>query len=278
MIEINENLIRDLYKKMEKELEKNLKEMNTYKIREINCLIARLEGREELPPDMDPEQFLIRFNEKFGLDLQPMPVEAKQPSAERKKAGQASWKVWFAMVVVIIVVLVGIGNTASVMAVDKSLWQIIKETTHGVYYRTLDAGENLMEESVSESYEKYSDWEALKQSVERNILFPKYIPDGLELKVIEKNIFENCEKIMAHYQGEDIQLTILCEYYTIKGDFFKNKGGNETLNERREIGERNVSISIDEDIHIIFAEDDAIYIIDTNLALEEAEKVVENME
>lgn len=129
----NENLIQELYKEMEEELERDPEVMDTYKIRDINRLIVRLEGREELPLDMGPEQFLSRFNKKFGLDLQPMPVEPKQSSTERKKAGQISWKVRLAMAAVIIAVLAGIGNRASIMAADKSLCQIIKGTTHSVF-------------------------------------------------------------------------------------------------------------------------------------------------
>ena len=82
---------------------------------------------------------------------------------------------------------------------------------------------------------------------------------------------------MAYYQNGDIQLNISCEYYIINGDIFKNKGGNEVLGQQRQIGDRNVYISTEDDINIIFAEDDIIYTIDTNLDLSEAEKIVENL-
>ncbi len=273
----NENLIRELYKEMEEELEKAPEVMDTYKIKYINLLIAKLEGREELPPDMEPERFLERFNERFGLDLSLEPSDSETAVKRPKKASRISWKGRIAVTAAIIVVMAGIGNTASVMAVDKSLWQIIRETTHGVYFHTMGSRENVMEEGVSEYYEIYSDWESLKESLERRVLVPEYIPDGLVLELIEKNIFENSEEIMAYYQNGDIQLNISCEYYIINGDIFKNKGGNEVLGQQRQIGDRNVYISTEDDINIIFAEDDIIYTIDTNLDLSEAEKIVENL-
>ncbi|MEH2959797.1 DUF4367 domain-containing protein [Candidatus Merdisoma sp. JLR.KK006] len=273
----NENLIRELYKEMEEELEKAPEVMDTYKIKYINLLIAKLEGREELPPDMEPERFLERFNERFGLDLSLEPSDSETAVKRAKKASRISWKGRIAVTAAIIVVMAGIGNTASVMAVDKSLWQIIRETTHGVYFHTMGSRENVMEEGVSEYYKIYSDWESLKESLERRVLVPEYIPDGLVLELIEKNIFENSEEIMAYYQNGDIQLNISCEYYIINGDIFKNKGGNEVLGQQRQIGDRNVYISTEDDINIIFAEDDIIYTIDTNLDLSEAEKIVENL-
>lgn len=273
----NENLIRELYKEMEGELEKAPEVMDTYKIKYINLLIAKLEGREELPPDMEPERFLERFNERFGLNLSLEPSDSETAVKRPKKASRISWKGRIAVTAAIIAVMAGIGNTASVMAVDKSLWQIIRETTHGVYFHTMGSRENVMEEGVSEYYEIYSDWESLKESLERRVLVPKYIPDGLVLELIEKNIFENSEEIMAYYQNGDIQLNISCEYYIINGDIFKNKGGNEVLGQQRRIGDRNVYISTEDDINIIFMEDDIIYTIDTNLELSEAEKVVENL-
>ena len=273
----HENLIRELYKEMEEELEKAPEVMDTYKIKYINLLIAKLEGREELPPDMEPERFLERFNERFGLDLSLEPSDSETAVKRPKKASRISWKGRIAVTAAIIVVMAGIGNTASVMAVDKSLWQIIRETTHGVYFHTMGSRENVMEEGVSEYYEIYSDWESLKESLERRVLVPEYIPDGLVLELIEKNIFENSEEIMAYYQNGDIQLNISCEYYIINGDIFKNKGGNEVLGQQRQIGDRNVYISTEDDINIIFAEDDIIYTIDTNLDLSEAEKIVENL-
>lgn len=273
----NENLIRELYKEMEEELEKAPEVMDTYKIKYINLLIAKLEGREELPPDMESERFLERFNERFGLDLSLEPSDSETAVKRPKKASRISWKGRIAVTAAIIVVMAGIGNTASVMAVDKSLWQIIKETTHGVYFHTMGSRENVMEEGVSEYYEIYSDWESLKESLERRVLVPEYIPDGLVLELIEKNIFENSEEIMAYYQNGDIQLNISCEYYIINGDIFKNKGGNEVLGQQRQIGDRNVYISTEDDINIIFAENDIIYTIDTNLDLSEAEKIVENL-
>lgn len=273
----NENLIRELYKEMEEELEKAPEVMDTYKIKYINLLIAKLEGREELPPDMEPERFLERFNERFGLDLSLEPSDSETAVKRPKKASRISWKGRIAVTAAIIVVMAGIGNTASVMAVDKSLWQIIRETTHGVYFHTMGSRENVMEEGVSEYYEIYSDWESLKESLERRVLVPEYIPDGLVLELIEKNIFENSEEIMAYYQNGDIQLNISCEYYIINGDIFKNKGGNEVPGQQRQIGDRNVYISTEDDINIIFAEDDIIYTIDTNLDLSEAEKIVENL-
>lgn len=273
----NENLIRELYKEMEEELEKVPEVMDTYKIKYINLLIAKLEGREELPPDMEPEQFLGRFNKKFGLDLSLEPFDLETAVKRPKKVKRMSWKGRIAVTAAIIAAVAGIGNTASVLAVDKSLWQIIKETTHGVYFHTMGSRENAMDEGVGEYYETYSDWESLEESLERRILVPEYIPDGLALELIEKNIFENSEEIMAYYQNGDIQLNISCEYYIINGDIVKNKGGNEVLGQQRQIGERNVYISTEDDINIIFAEDNIIYIIDTNLDLREAEKVVENL-
>lgn len=273
----NENLIRELYKEMEGELEKAPEVMDTYKIKYINLLIAKLEGREELPPDMEPERFLERFNERFGLDLSLEPFESETAVKRPKKAGRISWKGRIAVTAAIIAVVAGIGNTASVLAVDKSLWQIIKETTHSISFRTSGSKEDEMEELFNEHYEIYLDWESLRESIELPILIPGYIPYELVLESIDKNIFENGLEIIAYYQGENEKLNISCEYYTMQGDFSKNKGGKEVIGKQEEIGGRNVYISMEDGINIIFMEKDIIYTIDTNLNLEEAEKIIENM-
>lgn len=273
----NENLIRELYKEMEEELEKGPEAMDTYKIKYINLLIAKLEGREKLPPDMEPERFLGRFNEKFGLDLSFVSVEPEMSTVRPKKAKRVSWKGRVAVVAAIIAVLVGVGNTASVMAMDKSLWQIIKETTHGVSFKASGSRKELEKEVINEYYEIYMDWESLKESVEVSILTPEYIPDGLELKKIDKSTFENEIEIVARYQGEDVYLGISCEFYDMQGEVFKNKGGKEVIGQQKEIGGRDVHISIEDGVNIIFTEHDVIYTIDTNLNLEEAEKVIENL-
>ncbi len=273
----NENLIRELYKEMEGELEKAPEVMDTYKVRYINLLIAKLEGREELPPNMEPERFLERFNERFDLDLSLEPFDSKSAIKRPKKASRISWKVRMAVTAVIIAFVAGIGNTASVMAVDKSLWQIIKETIHSISFRTSGSKEDVMEELFNEYYEVYLDWESLEQSIELPILIPGYIPDELVLESIDKNIFENGVEIIAYYQGTNNKLNISYEYYTIQGDFSKNKGGKEVIGKQEEMGGRNVYISMEDGINIIFMEEDIIYTIDTNLNLEEAEKVIENM-
>lgn len=273
----NENLIRELYKEMEEELEKAPEVMDTYKIKYINLLIAKLEGREKLPPDMEPERFLERFNERFGLDLSLEPFDSEMAVKRPKKASRISWKGWIAVTAAIIAVMAGIGNTASVLAVDKSLWQVIKETTHNVYFRTLKPEEGIVEESLNNGYETYSDWKTLKESIEINLLIPEYIPDGLSLEGIDKNAFENRIEIAAYYRGVEEQLIFLCEYYAAKGDFLKYKGGREALGTQEEIGGRNVHISTEEGINIIFAEDGIIYTIDTTLGLEEVEKIIEGL-
>lgn len=273
----NENLIRELYKEMEEELEKGPEAMDTYKIKYINLLIAKLEGREELPPDMEPEQFLGRFNEKFGLDLSLKTDDLETPAVGRQKIKRVSRKGRMAVAAVVIAVLAGIGNMASVMAMDKSLWQVINETTHNVYFRTLEPEKGVLEESLNNGYETYPDWESLGESIELKLLIPEYVPDGLALEGIDKNAFENRIEIAAYYQGTDEQLIFLCEYYAAEGDFLKYKGGREAVGQQKEIGGRNVHISMEEGINIIFAEDGIIYTIDTNLDLEEVEKVIENI-
>lgn len=273
----NEDLIRELYKEMEEELEKAPEVMDTYKIKYINLLIAKLEGREELPPDMEPERFLERFNERFGLGLSLEPFDSETAVKRPKKASRISWKGRIAVTAAMIAVMAGIGNTASVLAVDKSLWQIIKETTHSISFRTSGSKGDVVEERIDECYEIYSDWELLKESIELPILTPGYIPDGLILECIEKNIFENGVEIIAYYQGTDIQLDFLIEHYAEQGVLFKYKGGRGGVGQQKEIGGRDVHISMEDGINIIFMEDDIIYTIDTNLDLSEAEKVVENL-
>ena len=271
----NETLIRELYREMEEELERDPAEMDTQKIKQINLLLARLERREKLPPDMEPEKFLERFDKKYDLDLSSA-WKASQRPGPAYSVKRISWKAKAITAAAAIALLASIADRISTVAMDQSLWWKMKETAHGIYFGTLGVGKDA-EEQIREHYESYTDWEALKGSLEHPILTPEYIPEGLVLKELEKNVFENSVNLSAYYKGEDAYLSIFSEYYMIPGVGLKGSGEDTDEGEYREIGGRNVHVRIGDGIHMIFAEYGVLYSLDTTLGLEEAERVIENL-
>ncbi len=271
----NETLIRELYREMEEELERDPAEIDAGKIRQINLLLAKLEGREELPADMEPEKFLERFNKKYGLELSSFWKDSQRPEAA-PPAKRIPWKAKAIAAATAIALLAGISGRLSTVAMDRSLWWAVKETAHGIYFGTLGVGKDVGEQ-IQESYESYVDWEALKESLEYPILTPEYIPEGLALEEIEKNVFENGVYISAYYKGTEAYLGIAWEYFTVPGAGLTGNGENAAEGEYWEMGERKVYVCRGEEIHLIFPENGILYSLDTTLPMEEAVRIVENM-
>ena len=64
----NQALIDELNKELEAELKKEPAQIDTEKIREINKIIARLEGQTKLPESLEKSKFFKEFDRKSLLD------------------------------------------------------------------------------------------------------------------------------------------------------------------------------------------------------------------
>lgn len=274
MLEKNEKLIQDLRDEMDAELEKNAEEMDTDKIRHIVQLLKDLEQWEPFPEDLEQEKFFEEFDKKYGLDMS----EARADANGTKQVKRNVWKWKIATVAAGVVLAIGIGNAATSLAVDKSLWQLVRENSHIAYFRVIEKDNDSNEEEFVEvQYEKYDDWESLNEVMEESVLIPGYIPEGLKLKSIEKMTMENYVAVMADYQGENAYLNFSCKCYMEVGAYGNNTIGKETVGEYISIDNKEVQMRKEEEINISFTDNDIFYSIDTDLGMEEVEKFIENL-
>ena len=274
MSEKNEKLIQELHEAMDAELEKGAEEMDTYKIRHIVQLLKDLEQWEPFPEDMEKEKFFEELDKKYGMDFS----KARRDADGTKKIKHCVLKWKTAAVAAGLVLALGIGNAATGLAIDKSLWQLVRENRHIAYF--LVAGkddESNKEEFAEAQYEEYDDWEALKEVMQESILIPEYVPEGLELKSIEKMAVESYVSVMADYQGENAYLNFSCTCYKKVGAYGNNSVGKETVGEYVSIGGKDVQMRKEEEINISFTDNGIFYLIDTDLEIEEVEKFIESL-
>ncbi len=275
MTEKNEKLIQELRQEMESELEKSAEEMDTYKIRDIVQLLERLEQWEPFPKDMEKERFFEEFDKKYGMDLS----EARAAANGTKKVKQSAWKRKTATAVAGLVLSVGVCNVVTVSAVDKSLWQLVRENSHMAYFHVIGKNDGIdkEEEPLNAQYEQYDNWDALKKSVEKSILSPEYIPEGLTLEGLEKMTLEGYVAVMANYRGEEFYLNFSLKYYDEVGTYGNSIEGKKAVGEYITIGGREIQIRESEEINLSFTDNDIFYSINTDMEIEEIEKFIEGL-
>ncbi len=274
MLEKNEKLIQDLRDEMDAELEKNAEEMDTDKIRHIVQLLKDLEQWEPFPEDLEQEKFFEEFDKKYGLDMS----EARADANGTKQVKRNVWKWKIATVAAGVVLAIGIGNAATSLAVDKSLWQLVRENSHMAYFHVIGKGNEVdKEEALNTQYEQYDNWEILNKSVEKEVLSPKYIPEGLTLERLEKMTLEGYIAVMANYRGENIYLNFSCKSYEEVGTYGNSTIGKELAGDYITIGGRDVQIRENKEINISFIDNDIFYSIDTDIEIEEVEKFIEGL-
>lgn len=264
----NEVLIKELYKEMETELDKEPEEMDTEKIRQLSLLLDRLEGRTELPKSLDKQKFFKAFDKKYGFDFHKTGGAAKKIVRYNRR-----WKAVAAVIAMIVTVMVA--NTATAVAIDKSLWQLLKETRHNYYYRTVEKSETETEpEDLWQEEEMFESWEELVASADFPLLNLEYMPEDMEVSRIQKTDIGEVVKISGYFTYEDTYIQILCEYATNEGRVVKKKTDGEF--EKEQIGERTVKLSEGDKNKAEFEENGILYIVETNLNMEELKKIVEN--
>lgn len=275
MTEKNEKLIQELRREMESELEKGAEKMDTYKIRDIVQLLERLEQWEPFPEDMEKERFFEEFDKKYGMDLS----EARAAANGIKKVKQSAWKWKITTVVAVLVLAVGVCNAVTVSAVDKSLWQLVRENSHMAYFHVIGKNDGIdkEEESLNAQYEQYDNWDALKKSVEKSVLSPEYIPEGLMLEKLEKMTLEGYMAVMAYYRGENSYLSFSFKYYKEVGTYGNSTVGNEPVGEYITIDGREIQIRESEEFNLSFTDNDIFYSINTDMEIEEVEKFIEGL-
>ena len=263
-----EILIEELNKEIEEEINKSPDQMDTDKIRAINFVIARLEGNTELPKELEKEKFFREFEQKYGFSC----VEKTDPGKNILKIGT---KRKIIAAVIAMCILLGLGNTASVIALDKSLWQIFKETTHGFYYFTHsnDGTEDEIQNTVEEP-ETFTSWKEAVDKVSFPLLNLEYLPDGMELMYVEKMDVEEVSKIQGFFTYEDKYLDIMCEYADTQGTGIINKSADF---EKRNIGDKEVYVGYADINSARFTSQDVLYVINTNLDIEQLEEIIRNM-
>lgn len=269
----NEVLIRELYREMEVELEKEPEKMDTEKIRHLNFLLDRLEGRGEFPDNLEKEKFFKEFDEKYGFDF-----NKSNDASKRTVIYSRKWKPAAAVIVIIVTVIVA--NTVSVAAIDKSLWQLLKETRYDCYFTTKGT-ESItdvpMEEIVDlqAQEEEFGTWEELVDHVEVPLLNLEYMPEGMEAVKISKTDFDDLVTFFGRFIHEDLYVQISCEYAKITGNVVKPKDENGI--EAKKVGERLVRFSEGTENKALFEEAGVLYTIETNLEKEELTKIIENL-
>lgn len=275
MLEKNEKLIQDLRDEMDAELEKSAEEMDTDKIRHIVQLLKDLEEWEPFPEDLEQEKFFEEFDKKYGIDMS----EARAAANGTKKVKHSAWKWKTATVAAGVVLAIGIGNAATGLAVDKSLWQLVRENSHIAYFHVIgkDDGIDKEEEALEAQYEQYDNWNVLKKSIEEPMLTPEYIPEGLTLEILEKMTLESYMAVMANYRGENAYLNFSCKCYMEKGAVGNIIGGKEGVGQYTSMGGRTVQIRETDEINVSFTDHEMFYSIDTDLGIEEIERFIENL-
>lgn len=275
MSEKNEKLIQELHEAMDAELEKGAEEMDTYKIRHIVQLLKDLEQWEPFPEDMEKEKFFEEFDKKYGMDLS----KARRASDGTKKVKHGVWKWKTASVAAGLVLAVGIGNAATGLAIDKSLWQLVRENSHMAYFHVTGKNDGIEKEDepLETQYEQYDTWELLKESIEKSVLSPEYIPEGLTLERLEKMTLEGYMAVVANYRGDNSYLNFSCKYYKEAGTYGNSTVGKESGGEHIIMGDREIQIRENREINLSFTENDIFYSIDTDMEIEEVEKFIEGL-
>ena len=270
-----EILIQELYEEMEKELNKEPEKMDIDKIRAMNVEIAHLEGNTELPKSLKKENFFREFDQKYGFHFkdEESSVPDKKRAFKQVRHG-IKWKVIAACIMLCLVL--GVGNAVSVAAVDKSLWQIIEETTHSFYYVSNgDISENEQLEVISNESEAFSSWEEIVGSSSFELLNFGYLPEDMKLQQGIKTDYDGIVEIQGYFVSDSNYFNVLCEYTNSAGIGDMNKSGNFEL---KRIGAREVYISNGDDKTASFVEKNILYSINTNLEMSELEKIIKNME
>lgn len=263
-----EILIEELNKEIEEEINKSPDQMDTDKIRAINFVIARLEGNTELPKELEKEKFFREFEQEYGFYC----AEKTDPGKNILKIGT---KRKIIAAVIAMCILLGLGNTASAIAIDKSLWQIFKETTHGFYYFTHsnDGTGDEIQNTVEEP-ETFTSWQEAVDKVSFPLLNLEYLPAGLELQYVETMSAENIETVQGYFNDGDKYLDIMCEYADTQGTGIINKS---TDFEKKDIGDKEVYVGYADINSARFTVQDVLYVINTNLDTKELEEIVRNM-
>lgn len=275
MSEKNEKLIQELHEAMDAELEKGAEEMDTYKIRHIVQLLKDLEQWEPFPEDMEKEKFFEEFDKKYGMDLSKARRDAD--GTKKIKHGVLKWKT--AAVAAGLVLAIGIGNAATGLAIDKSLWQLVRENSHMAYFHVTGKNDGIEkeEEPLETQYEQYDTWELLKESIKKSVLSPEYIPEGLTLERLEKMTLEGYMAVVANYRGDNSYLNFSCKYYKEAGTYGNSTVGKESGGEHIIMGDREIQIRENREINLSFTENDIFYSIDTDMEIEEVEKFIEGL-
>ena len=107
------------------------------KIREINKIIARLEGQTKLPESLEKSKSFKEFDRKYGYS--PEKEEKYTITFSRRKLQFVKKAV---AVCAVLCILFLAGNAISVSAVDKSLFEIFQEIAHSLRYMAYGAQES----------------------------------------------------------------------------------------------------------------------------------------
>ena len=175
-----------------------------------------------------------------------------------------------------ICIILGVGNAVSLAAVDKPLWQIIEETAHSFHYISNgNKSENEQLEVISNENKAFTSWDEIVENTSLELLNFGYFPEDMEMQQGIESDYEDIIKIQGYFAADKTYFNIMCEYADSVGIGDMNKSAEFEL---RNIGQREVYISDGEEKFASFTEKNVLYIINTNLEMEELEKIIENME
>lgn len=266
----NQALIDELNKELENELEKEPAQMDTEKIREINKVIARLEGQTQLPESLEKSKFFKEFDHKYGYSLEKEEKYTITFSRRKLRFVKKAIAVCAALCILFLA-----GNTISVSAVDKSLFEIFQETAHSLKYMIYESqkSDTQTEEAAAEPA-AFSSWEEAEEQASFPLLDLEYMPGNLALKQGELYEFGPLSRISAYFTDGDLYLNVSAQYGDAAGT---GTIGIDGKTEERKIGEREVYFTDGDDKSAVFEEKGVLYSLSSNLDSEEFIKIIENM-
>lgn len=269
----NGKLKDELEKDLDRELAKSPDELDSEKIDYIIHLLDKISPMEKDQEEITTELFARKYLNNYTK------ADKKYISASYMKALKA------VAVLLLVILAVCAFNCISVKATDKNIFNFIKEKAYIIYFNVMGNAAEKEESHISEddiqniSEMEFSSWEELQSATNLAFMIPHYIPELLEAGTI-------------HYQGADmrnagVSRQYFNEEYSMRF-IIRTIGGNgelltaidklKGLIAKEEINNIETAFyKSDDAFQAIFQDEQFIYIIETNIDLEELKQVIMKM-
>lgn len=272
----DEKLKRELNSALERELDKSPDEIDTKKVDSIMLLLEQMDNRTT-DCGIDKDEFARKYLKKY--------VDTRK---QNKIYMFSSKSMRIASSVLIAMILLGMGNYASVRATNKGIFTNIKDRIDIFYFDVIQhtstdsvSVENLQsnQQIVDLQVTTYSSWEELIEKNNLDILIPYYIPEDYEAENIYYQKKDTLDMGISRYYYKDsnfVRFTV--RVFGGSGKWSSYLDETEDSSFERVINSINVIFSkTDDSIQASFQHEQYIYFVDTNLSQEELEKIITEM-